>query len=313
MWFKNIQIFQLVDTFPLTAEKLHEKLMKKRARPCGKTENFTLGWVNPYDPENDALVHSCEKNLLITLNRQERLLPASVIRETLNKRVLEIEEKEARRVYGKEKQRLRDEITFELLPQAFTKDQQTHAYIDLSAQWIIINTPSRGKAELLTTVLRECLGTLRLSPIETKKEASDEISQWLLDDKPPLNFTIEDSCLMRDPNHQAGIIKCQHQDLYSKEVTAHLKQGKTIEEIALTFNDRLSFVLTSHFTLKRIRCLDLITNDSPDANEDKIEKAMTDTLIMTKEYSMLLNALAKLFGGIKSPANSTEKTLECAD
>ena len=44
MWFKNLQLYRLTESFDLTAEQLHEKLLSDATKPCQGLDTFTLGW-----------------------------------------------------------------------------------------------------------------------------------------------------------------------------------------------------------------------------------------------------------------------------
>lgn len=62
--------------------------------------------------------------------KEEKVVPGSVVNEMLQERISEIEEREARKLPAKERNRLKDELIFELLPRAFSFSKKTYAYID---------------------------------------------------------------------------------------------------------------------------------------------------------------------------------------
>ncbi len=130
MWFKNLYLLRLSSDFTLTPEELHEALESKPFLGCGNELREASGWVSPFGRNSEQLVLAANGYLLLTLAHQEKLLPASVIREELDTLVAEIEEKETRKVGKREKQDLRDEIEFELLPKAFTRTKKMDAWID---------------------------------------------------------------------------------------------------------------------------------------------------------------------------------------
>ncbi len=134
MWFKNLYVYKLQDAFPLSAEELDEKLSNRLFAPCGGEQRESSGWVPPLGKDAEALVHSVNGYMLLTMAHQERLLPASVIKDELDERVADIQEREGRKVGSKEKKELREQIEFELLPRAFTRTHKLDAWIDLNDQ-----------------------------------------------------------------------------------------------------------------------------------------------------------------------------------
>ncbi len=82
MWFKNLYLFKFEKDFTLNAEELHDELLKKPFTPCSATQRESLGWVAPIG-NGESMTHSSSKNILISMARQERILPAAVVKEAL--------------------------------------------------------------------------------------------------------------------------------------------------------------------------------------------------------------------------------------
>ena len=126
-------------------------------------------------------VHKSGDYWLIRLQREERLLPASVIRSEVNSRIQEIHTGQGRRVQRKERLDIVDEVTQGLMPRAFTKSQHLEALINDREGWVWVNTASEARAEELLSLLREGLGNLPVVIPDTQKSAVIVMSQWVLD------------------------------------------------------------------------------------------------------------------------------------
>jgi len=98
----------------------------------------------------------------------EKILPATVVRQTLEEQVKEIEKKEARKVYQKEKQRLKDDVTHTLLPRAFTKYSKMHAYIDAKEELLIIHSTSVNKIESFMSLFKRAVDGVKVKPVKLK-------------------------------------------------------------------------------------------------------------------------------------------------
>jgi len=298
MWFKNVTIFQLAKPFRVSAASLEDKLSQRSARKCGPLELSTVGWGSPM-PDGTALTLELDGAILIAAKKQEKILPATVVREALNERITEIEVSEQREVKGKEKKRLRDEITVEMLPRAFSRSRITYALIDPDNGWLLVDSASRPRAEELTVLLRESLGSLELTNSEGEISPAGIMSQWLFHDKPPAGFTIDDECEIRESDEFGGIIRCKNLDITQGAVRKHLEAQSQVTRLAMSWNDRVSFILDQDLTIRRVRPLELIDELredelSDDADENSELMFISDLMIFHSEISELITRLLEL-------------------
>src|SRR5690606_22430177 len=103
MWFRNLLIYRINLEQPLDSEQLEQALASKPALACGSQTPATYGFVPALGKHEDApLVHAAQGFMLIRARQQERILPGSVVRDALDEKVSEIEDRESRKVYKKE-------------------------------------------------------------------------------------------------------------------------------------------------------------------------------------------------------------------
>jgi recombination associated protein RdgC len=119
MWFKNLAIYRFTEPFTLSPETLEQKLQQQPFTPCGGHDEFSFGWTSPLGRSSDALLHANNGFMMICAKKEEKVIPSSVINEMLQDRISDIEEREARKLPGKERTRIKDELIFELLPERF--------------------------------------------------------------------------------------------------------------------------------------------------------------------------------------------------
>lgn len=299
MWFKNLQLFRFKEPFELDAEQFSQCLADYPAKPCSAGQLFTYGWVNPFKNDQELFVHAAGGYFLFAACREEKVLPAAVVRQALEEKVGEIELQEDRKLSGKQKRNIKEEIEFTLLQQAFTKKQFLYAYIDTHKQLLCVDTSSRNKAEEFTQLLRKAVGRLPIVPVEVKRKAGRVMTSWVLEQNPPGNFELDTTCEMVDPEMENSVIKCIHQNLASKEITSHLQSGMQVSKLALSWSDRLSLVVDESFSIKRLRFLDLLQEQRKDVHaESKEQQIDADFTIMTLEFSHLLDELFEAFGGL---------------
>ncbi|MDD2737354.1 MAG: recombination-associated protein RdgC [Methylomonas lenta] len=296
MWFKNLAIYRFTEPFTLTSESLEQKLQQQPFRPCGAQDEFSFGWASPLGKSSDTLVHANNGFFMICAKKEEKVIPASVINEMLQERISEIEEREARKLPGKERNSIKDELIFELLPRAFSFSRKTFAYIDSQGGWIVIDAASAKKAEDLLSSLRKALGSLPVVPIGASIKPSNTMTHWLLHHDAPKDILIEDECELRSPEEEGSIIRCKRHDLALPEIKNHLDTGKQVIKLALSWADRLSFVLDESLFVKRLKFLDLIQDQAADIDAiDEVEQFDADFSIMSAELAQFIPRLIELF------------------
>jgi recombination associated protein RdgC len=303
MWFRNLTLFRLLKPFETSPEELEEALALKPFRPCGSLEMETRGWVAPVGKAEAPLCHVAGAYRMLCARNQQRLLPASVIREVVNDKVEEIEEEEGRKVGRKERQSIRDEVIQDLLPKAFTRSRDTYAYLDTNGDaggggWLLVDSAARNRAEDLSVLLRECLGTLPIGIPKTQRNPAEAMTEWLRSGAAPAGFAITDECELREPAEGGGVVRCTRLDLASDEVRTHLDAGRQVAKLGLAWRDRATLVLGDDLQVRKLRFQDVVLEAAADAAGESKEQAFdADFAILSQELSAFLPDLLDAFGG----------------
>lgn len=99
-----------------------------------------------------------------------------------------------------------------------------------------------------------------------------------------------------------SVVKYSKHNLDTDEVREHIKAGKVPTKLALTWRDRVSFVLDDCMHLKKLAFLD-VGFESKLANAGHIDKGEAfdaDVAIMTGELQRMLPDLFEALGGLQS-------------
>ena len=296
MWFKNLAVYRFTEPFTLAADVLEQKLQQQPFQACGAHDEFSFGWTSPLGKASELLAHSVNGYTIVCAKKEEKVIPSSVINEMLQEKISEIEEQEARKLPQKERTRIKDELIFELLPRAFSFSRKTYAYIDSQNGWVVVDAASAKKAEDILTLLRKCLGSLPVTPISGELKPTVVMTQWLLTNTSPKDILIEDECELRAPEEDGAIIRCKRHDLALPEIKNHLDSGKQVIKLALSWADRLAFVLDENLSVKRLKFLELIQEQAAEIEtDDEIGQFDADFSIMTAELAQFLPRLLELF------------------
>ncbi|WP_119342652.1 recombination-associated protein RdgC [Facilibium subflavum] len=305
MWFKNLALFEFTSPFDVDVETVEARLNDYRFVPCSSHAPTSMGWVAPAGGEA-PLVHAAQGFVMVAFQIQEKIVPAGVIKEMLDEKVEEIELRETRKVKKKEKDALKEEIYQSLLPRAFTKNSIIYAYIDTIKGWLVINASSAKKAEVLTVNLRKALGSLKIR-IPEVLPVSMLLTQWLKTNEYPVDFSIEDQCVLQDNQDASGLIRCQRQNLFTDDIQSLIDSGREVIQLALSWQEKVSFVLNDEFMIKSLKFLELIQDQVNDiVSETKAERFDADFAIMTETLREFIDGLMQVF----SKENRVEKTDE---
>jgi recombination associated protein RdgC len=298
MWFKNIRAYRLTSSFDLSPEQLGEKLAQRGFQPCAKSQAQSAGWVPPLGGESSELVHAAGGRMLLKLKREERLLPATVVRELLEEKVTAIEAEQGRKVYRKERLTMKDEIVADCLPRAFTRSAGVYAYIDTRANWIFVDAASAGRAEELLNLLRECIGSFPVLLPQVNNAPAATMTGWLVHHNLPDDFALGEECELRDPGDEGGVVRCRGVDLLSEEVETHLHAGKQVARLSLSWEERLSLVLAEDLCLRRLKFSDELMKENEAIPEaDNAARLDADFALMSDAVTSLQERILVLFGG----------------
>jgi recombination associated protein RdgC len=298
MWFKNLSLLRFTEAFTLAAEQLEEKLQGGRFQPCGSLQPMSYGLVPPVGKEDAPLVHAANGCFMLCAQREEKILPSSVVNEVLAERVAEIEERKGAPVRKKEREAIRDEIVHDLLPRAFSFTRRQYAYIDANAGWLVVDSSSAKKTEELASWLRRCLESLPVALPAVNERPAAVMTRWLAEGAAPADILVENECELRATDEEGAVVRCKKHDLAAPEIQNHLEAGKEVVKIAVSWNDRLSFVLDDALGVKRLRFLDLVQEQAADVEADgAAERFDADFAIMSGELAAFLPRLLELFGG----------------
>lgn len=302
MWFKNLALLRFTTPFAPSFDELETRLAERGFRPCGRTDPLSIGWCPPTGQDGAPLTHVIGRFALVCLKKEEKILPSSVVNETLAERLSDIEEQQGRKIGKREKTELRENIVRELLPRAFSVTRKTYAYVDRQGGWLVVDSASGKKTDELTVALRQTLGELPVTPLNTTERPAAVMTRWLTEGAPP-DVVIEQECELRADDEDGGIVRCRRQDLSAPEIQNHLAAGKEAMKLALSWDDRLGFALDDRLNIRRLRFLDSVQEKASEIEtDDAMARFDADFSILTLELAEFIPRLLELFGGERSPS-----------
>lgn len=291
MWFRNLQAYR-ISSGNITLNSLEEALSQHALQACMQMEMQSRGWVPPRD-EQENFIHAYGQQWLIALGVEKKLLPAGVINQHAKNRIAQIEKMQGYKPGKKQVRDIKEATIIELLPRAFTQRHKTYAWIDALKNRLIIDTTSTQKADELVEVLIKSMHGLTLAPLETQISPSSAMTRWLSGDDLPSIFSIDRDCELQGMSDERATVKYTHHALETEETVRHIRAGKKVIRLAMTWDSKISFVLHDNLQLRRIAPQDILKEPT----ESTDELFVSDFAIMTGELSQLITAMVDALGG----------------
>ena len=299
MWFKNLQIYRLPTPWNIELAKFDELLSRAPFNRCPSNEPLSKGWISPR--RDDSLVFSLGGQWLIALAVEQRLLPSSVVNDEVKDRAEAMEAQQGYAPGRKQLKELRERVTEELMPRAFTRRSSTFVWVDPKNGWFCVDASSPGKAEEVIEHLRHCLDEFPLTMLHTQVSPTSAMADWLAGGEAPAGFTIDRDCELKAAGEEKAAVRYVRHPLdgdeIAGEIKAHLASGKLPTKLALTWDERISFILSEKLEIKRLAFLDLLMEQAEKTAEHADEQFDADFALMTGELARFLPQLIAALGG----------------
>ena len=281
-----------------TVEQIEDSLSKAIFVECGATQAQSLGWAPPRGIEHAGLVEDIGGHWLLKLMVEQRVLPGSVVKKRVDEIAAQVEQATGRKPGKKALKDLKEQATHELLPMAFTKTSAVKVWIAPAQRLLMIDAGSANRAEEVVTLLVKALDGLSLHLVQTAESPAACMAAWLMDGVPPEGFTIDRECELKSADEMKSVVRYARHSLDIEEVRQHLQSGKMPTRLAMSWKDRVSFMLTDTLQIKKVSFLDLAFEGQSGSNApEKDEQFDADAALATGELCKLIPELIEGLGG----------------
>lgn len=233
---------------------------------------------------------------LLALGGEDKILPTAVINQHIAGKVEELEKQRGRPVGARERRKLKDDALTELLPRALVRPSRLAGFVDIDKGWVVVDTSSRKAAEGFVSAIRNALGSFPATSIEPEESPRAILTEWLISQKTAQGFALGDECELKDPADKGAVVRCRRQDLTADEMREHLTAGKQCTQLAMTYNERMSFVLDESLTIRKFKLLDLAFEQLDKGDRENAKAELDARLaLMAGELATLLVAIETTF------------------
>jgi recombination associated protein RdgC len=294
--FKNLNLYRIAPDWSASFDEVHAALSQRRFAPCAATQEKSSGWVEPRGEAHGPLAESVAQQIILKFQAESKAVPGAVVRQHAQTAADVIEAQSGRKPGKKEMRQLRDDAKLALLPMAFARQSSTWVWIDAERRLLITDASSQARTDDLVTALVEALPGLNPMLLQTTLTPAHAMAQWLLASSPdewPSGLSVERECELQSSDEEKSVVRYTRHHLINDEVRQHLQRGLQPKRLAMSWEGRVSFVLTESMQLKKIRFLDGVIADS-DQDDGGFD---ADVAISTGELRQLIPDLIEALGG----------------
>ncbi len=292
--FKNLMVYRLAPEWQPTVAEVDQALAAAPFTECGATQPRSVGWVSPRGEAHGTLIEAIDGQWLLQLMSESKIVPGSVIKRQVEALAARIEQTTGRKPGKKETKELKDQALLDLLPMAFTKRASVKVWIAPAERLLVIDAGSAARADETLTALTQVLPGLKAQLINTAVTPEAAMADWLVSGEPPAPFTIDRDCELKAADGEKPVVRYARHALDLPEIREHIAAGKRPTRLALSWNDRVSFVLTESLQLKKITFLDGVFEGKQGKGDEGFD---ADAAIATGELAPMIDALIDALGG----------------
>ena len=291
--FKNLIVYRLGEGWTASMEEVEAALDKVRYVECGASQEKSVGWVEPRGEAHGPLLESVGGQWILKFMIEVKSVPGSVLNRKAKERAQQIEQTTGRKPGKKETKELKEEIKHGLLPNAFSKMGASLVWIDKEAGLLVIDAGSQSRADDVVTGLVKSIDGFAVALLDTQQSPVSAMAEWLSMQEPPAGFAIEQECELKAADESKSVVRYGRHPLDIEEVKQHIAQGKLPTRLALSWDDRVSFMLTEGMQLKKISFQDVVF-EGKSADDGGFD---ADVAIATGELVQMLPDLINALGG----------------
>ena len=311
--FKNLMVYRLGPDWSATVAQIDQALALARFAECGATQARSSGWVAPRGEEHGALIEAINGQWLMQLMVEQKVVPGSVIKRQVDALAAQVEKQTGRKPGKKQRNELKDQALLDLLPMAFTKRATVKVWIAPADRLLVIDASSQSRADEVLTALTQALPGLSAQLVNTALSPAACMAEWLVSGEPPAGFTIDRDCELKAADGEKPVVRYARHALDIAEIREHILAGKQPTRLALTWQGRVSFMLTEALLVKKVAFLDGVLESG--AGQESFD---ADAAIATGELAPMIGDLLDALGGEQvmgdaAPSGIPEVVIQDAD
>jgi len=310
--FKNLIVYRIGPGWSPSAAQVEASLAKASFIECGATQAISAGWTWPRGTAHGPFIEAVGGQWLLKLMVEQKVLPAAVVKRRTEEMAKHIEQTTGRKPGKRQTREIKEAAVLALLPLAFTKQASMNVWLNPGQHLLMVDASSPARADEVVTQLVKALDGLSITLVQTAQSPAAAMSEWLVTGEPPAAFSVDRECELKSADEMKSVVRYSRHALDIDEVRQHIAAGKVPTKLALTWQGRVSFLLTETMQIKKLAFLDGVFEGQGSSKEraGKDEAFDADAAIATGELSRLIPDLIDALGGEQAIGESVALVTE---
>lgn len=289
---KNAMVYQV--NAPIYAQELNELLSTLTFTPPSGFVPESSGF-EPYEPDLE-LAHEENGVILLRVRTDKKIVPASAVKEAVKEKAEAIERTQGYRPGRAQMREIKADVVDELVSKALASTTRTAVYI--YEDRLVIDTTSANRASLILGLLAKAMQAFPITLINTEMSPARAMTGWLTNGNAPEGFTLDDEAEMLSSDESGARVKWVRQWVDAAHANEHHAEGKECVRLAMTWRDKISFVLTHGGVIARIKFLDVVKEQAAQGVDACLS---ADVALYMTELRQLIDDLELALGGVSAP------------
>lgn len=303
-----------------TATPLAEVLESYASEPPRDYQMETLGFVQPGGQHDWAeklqplgMLRVPGPPVHFELRLISRNIPATAVRREVALRVSEIQQKENRRVGGRERQEIKQDVLDDMMPQAFLVEKTIRALA--IGTFLVIDQTSESVCDAVLSLFRDVLGKLDARPLMTAKVPHQSMTQWVLDQSTGHDdLSIGNSFKVKGIFEKGLTLSGSKLDLSEEdpEFVSQIVNGRDAEALGLFHHGKestgvVSFTLTDKLVFKGVRWPEEYTHAADEQlgqQDDEAAHRQVNLSLIAHGIASLISSVTDALGGLNTSLNT---------
>lgn len=327
----NVLTWRVIDPDPVLGDVDHLDLMleDRPLNPPAKLQVESTGWVKPAgESYGHAAALFTKPGILIAQGIARRVYSKKAIDQAVARKAAEIEKNEDRKVFAREKTRIKEELVDARLPSADIELGATYTIISLP--YIFVLTSSVKTAEKLLDDLRASIdGGLKLVPVSAVDTPMRHFTHWFgygqVQGEDANAWAMGNRFTLHNKSSESEVVKGSWPFQNDETLSDWVSEGsQKVTELELrwqwpeTDSVEVSFLCNEMLALKGIKWPAYVTDRAGEhqgeaLGEDKGADMLTNVAIAHGALRPMLTSLLGLLGGERLPKTASNELDDVID
>lgn len=293
--FKSLSAYRLTPEFlKSTEEQVRERVQEHKFHEDENGPVSEVGWAQVR--EDGDPVYVFERHFLLRYRVAKKVVPTSVVRETAKRRAAKIEQQQGYKPGRKQMKDIKEEVSVELAKTALVQTSDVLVWFDLTGGWLFLDSASGTKCDAILELIAKTFEPFPAQSLQVDQAPASAMTEWLGADEAPEGFTLDQEMELQSHGESRASVRYLRETPLHEDVTRQIASGKQCVRAALTWKDRVSFVLTDDLTLKRITALDIVSESYENDGEDDA-RFQSMFALFSGEIRALFDDVVQALGG----------------